>query len=130
MMCDIYENDEKIHPCEIKPVRIKNRSMPSDWYPAVINFYNPKKNGPDNDWLCLEYLKNKAKIYFGDEPGKIALTMGLGMGHYFCARRDDIDKKIELLGYDVEGLNEDFYIGYDIMTNDLNVLTHLVKQNH
>lgn len=126
-MCDIYRIEEKIHSSEIKPVRIKNRSMSAAWYPAVINFYVPEKNGPDDDWLSPEYLKNKAKIYFGDEQGKIALTMGLGMGHYFEARRDDKNKNIELFGYDVEGSREDFYNGYDMMTNDLRVLNNIVK---
>lgn len=131
ILCECYKDIEMIYAHEIKPVRIKNRTMDVSWYSAVINFYNPEKNGPDDDWLSAEYLKNKAKIYFGDEPGKIALTTGLGMGHYFKARRDDKDKEIELYGYDiVDGSREDFYNGYDMMTNNLSVLTALIRKGH
>jgi len=49
------------------------------------------------------------------------------MGHYFEARRDDIDKEIELLDEYYIGTREDFYKGYDMMTNSMFVLQYIVR---
>ncbi|ATZ80315.1 hypothetical protein BMW23_0257 [Bodo saltans virus] len=109
----------KIKLYDIKPTRIKDSGKKWQYFTAQFNWLDNVKNLPHD-----EFLSNKIKEYFGNEKGKIALQMGIGLGNSIYARRNDIDCDIE---YPNDETLDEFYNGYDMVTNNVRILNYLLQ---